>query len=179
MWEDRERRAQRLRVSVIVLAVSVLFLEWWSSDLRTVSFATGIDRLFHDTPQSRPASTPTGASALPPSTRRSDQPTSVGTGGSGGGGFTSNPNSRVDPIAHGDPPVVAESSRRDVKPEEHTVPKDARKTSSQPAPCDPRQAAAREATDAQTDPQQLSKNAVPCEDPSRGNARNTSTPAAQ
>ena len=179
-----------MRLFVFVLAVSVLFVEWWSSDSRsTPGFISNIDRLFHDAPQPKPAQTPAGAAALP--TPTSNPPASVGTaggngttGGNGGGGFTS-PNNPVDPSTS----VATSPSRRtgavdqprktsdERTRKDERIPKDATRAATKREPCDAREESAQEETDAQqTLP--LPNGASPCEGRTPKNPKQAKTPPA-
>jgi len=151
MWEDSERRRQRVRVSIFVLALATLLVAWLrlDSDSRSApAIISAIDAWFTGTPQpvSRPA--PSAAAAAPGTSTAGTAPgssTSVGTtGGSGGTGprdYRVNPSpdrNAVTPRTTAQPRLVLP---REAAPVDETGPP------SRPDPCDPRPASGQDAGD--------------------------------
>lgn len=174
MWEEQERRTQRLRVVVFVLAVSVLLAGWWSSDSRTVQvFGIPLDGLFYDSPRSKPAPTPSAAATPPtvPSTSgRADQPSSVGTTG-GSGGAPANPDAGVSPSTQREHSVITVPTERSGDAAKRSAPKERRQAPSPSHPCDSRDDTAQQTTDERTQ----ARGTAPCEDQSHSRGRRVGT----
>lgn len=144
MWQERERRQQRVRLLVFVLTVSTLFVAWWRLDSDPQAQFSPFDSWFTQTPTPRPAAP--AAVPSPDAGRRGvpDVPPNVGTTGQGGSRAR---NYQVRKPVDGDettgdvrPPRAAEPQPRPTRLDgDHP---------SRPIPCDPRAQTPQELADA-------------------------------
>jgi hypothetical protein len=144
MWEDGERRRQRMRVCVFVVALVTLSVAWLrlDSDARSVpAIVSAIDAWFTGTPPSIQETVPSAAAAEPgrgTGGRAAGPSATVGTsGGSGTGGVR---DYRVNPSPDRNAVTPGTPRPRVTTPQDGRVaPADEMETLSRPEPCDPRQ----------------------------------------